>query len=312
MARLILNGKAARRFALRSAISACRKEGFSLDVRITHSADDAARYAEEAGADGIERVIAGGGDGTVHQVVNGLMKIPPRRRPALGILPLGTANDLARSLGLPMSSYRALVVAMTMAARPIDVPSMNDRFFINMATGGFGAEITSSTPKSLKRLLGGGAYSLIGAMRAWQYRPYPGRLQWDGGEHEGSLFVLAMGNGISAGGGLRLTPDAKLDDGLLDVLAVRDVASLRDMWGMRRELQSRPHKGTFVETFRSAWLSFESDETMPLTLDGEPCWKDGFQVKVNPLALSLVAPAHCPLIASRHGRGGAAARADAG
>lgn len=302
MARLILNGKAARRFALRSAISACRKEGFSLDVRITHSADDAARYAEQAGDDGIERVIAGGGDGTVHQVVNGLMKLPAGERPALGILPLGTANDLARSLGLPMSSYRALIAALTLAARPIDVPMMNDRYFINMATGGFGAEITSSTPKSLKRLLGGGAYSLIGAIRAWQYRPYPGRLKWEGGEHEGSLFVLAMGNGVSAGGGLRLTPDAKLDDGLLDVLAVRDVASLRDMWGMRRELQSRPKKGTYVETFRSAWLSFKSDETMPLTLDGEPCWKDGFKVTMNPLALSLVAPSHCPLIAPRHSK----------
>lgn len=300
MARLILNGKAARRFALRTAISNCRKEGFSLDVRITHSADDAAHFAEQAGKDGIERVIAGGGDGTIHQVVNGLMKVPTKQRPTLGILPLGTANDLARSLGLPMSSYRALIAALTLTARPIDIPSMDNRYFINMATGGFGAEITSTTPKSLKRLLGGGAYSLIGALRAWQYRPYPGRLEWENGEHDGELFVLAMGNGISAGGGLRLTPDAKLDDGLLDVLAVRDVASLRDMWGMRRELQSRPQKGTYVETFRSAWLSFKSDETMPLTLDGEPCWKDGFKVKVNPLALSLVAPSRCPLISTRH------------
>lgn len=299
MARLILNGKAARRFALRSAIRNCRKEGFTLDVRITHSADDAAHFAEQAGHDGIERVIAGGGDGTIHQVVNGLMKVPPEQRPTLGILPLGTANDLARSLGLPMSSYRALIKALTLAARPVDVPSLDDRYFLNMATGGFGAEITSTTPKSLKRLLGGGAYSLIGAIRAWQYRPYPGRLEWEGGEHEGALFVLAMGNGISAGGGLRLTPDAMLDDGKLDVLAVRDVTSLRDMWGMRRELQSRPSKGTYVETFRSAWLSFASDETMPLTLDGEPFWKDGFKVKVNPRALSLVAPSHCPLITAR-------------
>ncbi|MDR5868023.1 lipid kinase YegS [Halomonas koreensis] len=297
MTRLILNGKAAQWPAVREAVFACRRAGTELDVAVTWEPGDAARWAERAGGAGAGRVIAAGGDGTVNEVVNGLMRLPAGRRPGLGILPLGSANDLAHALGLPLTPRAALEAALTQALRPVDVPRLGDRHFLNMATGGFGAEITTSTPKGLKRLLGGGAYSLIGALKAWQYRPYPGRLRWEGGEREASLFVLALGNGTRSGGGQRLTPSACMDDGLLDVLVLRDFASLREMWAMRRELQRRPARGRFVETFRTPWLSFEGRDPLPLTLDGEPCRRRAFDVEVAPGALALAAPADCPLLA---------------
>ncbi|MFM9270605.1 lipid kinase YegS [Halomonas elongata] len=303
MIRLILNGQAAQLPQVREAVFAHRDAGTELEVQVTWEEGDAALLAEQAGYAGRSRVIAGGGDGTVNEVVNGLMRLSPERRPALGILPLGSANDLATSLGLPLMPGAALEAALHLSSRPVDVARLDDRYFLNMTTGGFGAEVTSSTPKSLKRLLGGGAYSLIGALKAWQHHPYAGRLSWTEGQSDASLFVLAMGNGTQAGGGQRLTPEARLDDGLLDILLVRDFNSLREMLSMRRELLERPRKGEFVETFRTPWLSFEGADDLPLTLDGEPMSRPGFHVEIDAGALELVVPEDCPLFS--HGSNGA-------
>ncbi|MCK2184892.1 lipid kinase YegS [Halomonas getboli] len=298
MVTLILNGKSAQLPAVRQAVNACREAGAELEVKVTWEAGDAARMAEQAGRDGVGRVIVGGGDGSINEAVNGLMRLPAERRPGLGLLPLGSANDLASALGLALEPLAALKAALSLPLHAVDVPRLDDQYFLNMATGGFGAEITSSTPKSLKRLLGGGAYSLIGALKAWQYRPYPARLCWAEGQREASLFVLALGNGTRSGGGQHLTPEARIDDGLLDVLILRDFASLRDMAAMRRELQRRPREGTFVEAFRTAWLSVEAHGDLPLTLDGEPCHRRAFRVEVTPGALSLALPDDCPLLSA--------------
>lgn len=297
--RLILNGKAANSPEVRSAIYACRRGGMDVDVRVTWEKGDAQRQAAQAGRDGVRRVIAGGGDGTVHEVVNGLMQLPRDIRPELGIMPLGSANDLARSLGLPMGQAAALDAACRLPSRWIDIPRMNDHYFINMATGGFGAEITTSTPKGLKRLMGGGAYSVVGAVKAWRYKLYPGRLAWDGGESQTEIFLLAIGNGVQAGGGQQLTPAARLDDGLFDVMLVRDFKSLRQLRAMMQELRTRPYHGLHVDAFRSAWLRFEADGDawLPLTLDGESCYQRCFEAEVTPLALRLVMPDRCRLAA---------------
>lgn len=295
MARLILNGKSAQLPAVREAVFARREAGDDLEVRVTWEQGDAARLAEQAGREGVARVVAGGGDGTVNEVVNGLMRLPPEQRPGLGILPLGSANDLATSLGLPLDAEPALASALQLPLRPIDVPRLDDWHFLNMATCGFGAEITTSTPKTLKRLLGGGAYSLIGAVKAWDYHLYPGVLRWEGGERRAEVFMLAIGNGRQSGGGQALTPDASLDDGLLDVLLLHDVASLARLRAMRRELASRPERGRYVDVFRTDGLAFEAEEELPVTLDGEPLHRWGFRVAISPGALALAAPPECPL-----------------
>lgn len=294
--RLILNGKSARLRSVRKAVFACRESGRELDVRITREKGDAERLAVQAGDAGVERVIAGGGDGTVNEVVNGLMRLPRERRPALGIMPLGSANDLATSLGLPLDGEAALRDALQLPIRRIDVPRLDGRYFLNMATGGIGAEITSATPKLLKVLLGGGAYSLIGAFKAWRYRLYPGHLRWEGGEHRVDLFMLALGNGIQAGGGQRLTPEALLDDGLLDVLVVRGISSWRQLRRGLDELETRPRRGDFVDAFRTSWLSFEGEDELPLSLDGEPHHRRNFHVAIEPGGIELAVPVACPLL----------------
>jgi len=312
MARLILNGKSAQLPEVREAVFARRAAGDALEVCVTWEAGDAERMAEQAARDGVDRVIAGGGDGTVNEVVNGLMRVPRERRPVLGILPLGSANDFATSVGLPLTCEPALEAALSLAGQRVDVPRLDDWHFLNMATAGFGAEITSSTPKGLKRLLGGGAYSLIGAVKAWHINHYAGRLRWQDGERRVEVCLLAIGNGRQSGGGHVLTPQASLDDGRLDVLILHDIGSLSQLRAMRHELETRPTRGSHVDTLRVDWLAFEADEGVPLTLDGEPAQRKGFTVTIEPGALSLAVSSSCPLLTRAARTDGDAAGESAG
>ncbi|MGO2393579.1 MAG: lipid kinase YegS, partial [Halomonas sp.] len=176
-------------------------------------------------------------------------------------------------------------------------------YYINMTTGGFGAEITSSTPKTLKRMLGGGAYSLMGALKAWRHRSYRGTLHWDGKEERASLLLLALGNGRQSGGGQVLAPRAKLDDGRLDVLLVKDFSSVTELTKLIGELQDFPYDGKFVRYFTTSQLTVTTqadDPPWPLTLDGEARWYDHFCAEVVPLALRVLIPEDCPLLSSAH------------
>jgi lipid kinase YegS len=304
---LIINGKSAGNPALREAVNEQRQAGMQITVRATWEGGDAADIAELSDAMGITHVIACGGDGTVSEVMNGLMRLPHDRRPALGIVPLGSANDFATSVGLPLEPAAALATARTLRAYPIDVVRVtagakeesSTSYYINMTTGGFGAEITSSTPKTLKRLLGGGAYSLMGALKAWRHRSYRGTLHWDEKEESASLLLLALGNGRQSGGGQVLGPRAKLDDGRLDVLLVKDFSSVTELTKLISELQSFPFEGRFVRYFTTTQLKVTTqagDPPWPLTLDGEARCYDHFCAEVVPLALRVLLPEECPLL----------------
>ena len=137
-ARLILNGKKADRPDVREAVQAVRSAGHQLEVRVTWERGDAVRFVAEASREGVPRVIAGGGDGSVNEAANALMAVDAASRPALGILPLGTANDFATACRIPMDPFAALLLAATGDPRPIDLGRCNDAFFVNVASGGLG------------------------------------------------------------------------------------------------------------------------------------------------------------------------------
>ncbi len=300
LARLIINGKSAQIPEVREAVSALRENGHALDVRVTWEGGDGLRMVQEAAEEGVSRIIAGGGDGTVNEIVAGLMAVAPERRPSMGILPLGSANDFAQGVGLPLEPQPALELALSGHGHDVDVAHLGEDCFINMATGGFGAEITTSTPVALKRLLGGGAYSLMGMLKAWRYQPYQGVLSWPDGELTTPLFLLAIGNGCQAGGGQCLAPSAKLNDGLLDVLVVRHFSSLHEMRQLLSEIERLPEDGEFVRTIRTPRLSFRSDTSFPLNLDGEPRHLEHFEVTLESRAIKLAMPGTSELLSSPH------------
>ena len=295
----MLHGKAAMRDDVREAVRAAREEGFPVDVRVTWEGEDASRFAREAALAGYEIVVAGGGDGTVNAVVAGLMGVAGESSasPILAVLPLGTANDLARACGIPLDPSAALRLAVSGPASVVDVGQANGRHFINVATGGFGTQVTVATPSELKRILGGAAYLVTGLTHFSSIRPEHGRVSGPGFAWEGAFLVLAVGNGRQAGGGHQLCPEAMLDDGLLDVRLLPQLPKeeipealrilLRDgIGGVRRTLVGA----------RVPRLEIETEESLQINLDGEPLTGTRFRFELLPRRLQMKLPARCPLV----------------
>jgi lipid kinase YegS len=219
--RLILNGKIAANDALKTAVVRQRKAGHRIEVRVTWEKEDARRFVSEAGM--VDLVIAAGGDGTLNEVVHGLMDLSRKARPVLGVVPLGTANDFATGCGIPRDPEAALALCLEGEAVPIDVGKANEDWFLNAASAGFGAEITATTSPELKRLLGQTAYTVMGAILAMNVHDYHGTLILPDREITGSAPVAIVGNGRQTGGSFQVAPRARIDDGLLDVLVVRHI-----------------------------------------------------------------------------------------
>ena len=296
--RLILNGKKAGLDPVRAAVAAVRAAGHRLDVRVTWEGGDAARLVAEAAREGVPRIVAGGGDGSVHEVVNGLMALPAPQRPAFGILPLGTANDFATACRIPAAAAAALRLAVEAEPRPVDVAAVNERFFMNVASAGFGAAVTAETPVELKNFLGGGAYTIMGLLKAIDFRPYACSIRTSAGAVEGAVVVAAVCNGRQAGGGQQLAPRALLDDGLLDVVFLRPFP-MHAAHRVAAEIAEMRDTAEFVVRVRVPWLEVTARDPIPVNLDGEPTHATAYRFAAVPGGLRLALPDDCPCIDRR-------------
>jgi lipid kinase YegS len=292
---LILNGKAAGNDALRAAVVRQREVGHRIEVRVTWEKGDARRFVSDAGE--VDLLIAAGGDGTLNEVVHGLMDLSIAARPVLGIVPLGTANDFATGCGIPRDPEEALVLCMEGKAVPIDVGKANDHLFLNVATGGFGAEVTATTSPELKRLLGPVAYAVMGTILAINVRPYHGRLTLPDREITGSGPVTIVGNGRQTGGGVQVAPRACIDDGLLDVLVVRHIPATA-LLTAARELQQLSPDGEYISYWQTPWVEVYPEEATPVNLDGEPVEFSSVRYEAVPKAIRLIVPPNCPLLSA--------------
>ena len=261
-----------------------------VDVYIPWSRKDLRRFVRQAIEGGAQRIVAGGGDGTLNAVVNAMIRRDKRPEASLGILPLGTANDFAKGAGIDTKDLiSVLELACTGSPTKIDVGRMNEKYFINVASAGFGAEVTATTPQAMKKLLGGMAYSIMGFVKAFQLEPYEGRLILpDGGVKEGSMLVMAVGNSRFAGGGYEVAPQASLTDGLLDIAVVsglvpdnlsRIVEELREPMNPRNEHLLYRQLSAFT---------IETGKLLHVNLDGEPIKGTHFEFRCCPEALSVV------------------------
>ncbi|MBN6151832.1 lipid kinase YegS [Xanthomonas sp. AmX2] len=301
--RLILNGKSAGDDALREAVVALRERGTTVEVRVTWEEGDAERYVTEALDDGVDCIVAAGGDGTLSEVASALAHRAEGAAglPALGLVPLGTANDFASAAGIPDEPLPALELIAQARAFPIDLLRIEAEhgahWCANVASGGFGTQVTVETDDGLKKMLGGLAYLITGMARLGRIDPIQARFEGPDFAWQGEFIALGLGNGRQAGGGQALCPDAVIDDGLLDLTIVPELSG-----------EVAATLGTLVTSGKQAalervairarlpWLRIQADEPLTLNLDGEPETSRHFRIDCVPGRLRMHLPADSALL----------------
>ncbi|MCA0297378.1 MAG: lipid kinase YegS [Proteobacteria bacterium] len=300
--RLILNGKSAGDDDLRAAVQTLRESGIALDVRVTWEDGDAERYVAEAIADGVDTVIAAGGDGTLSEVAATLAHrdATAEALPSLGLVPLGTANDFATAAGIPDGPLAALQLVREVVAAPLDLLRIDAddgaHWCANLASGGFGTEVTVETDEGLKKMLGGLAYLITGIARLGRIDPLQARLRGPDFAWEGDLIALGIGNGRQAGGGQALCPDALVDDGQLDLTIVPDLSGdVAATVGTLIKEGKHAALDRVATRIRLPWVELASDEPLTLNLDGEPVASRRFRVDCVAGRVRMHLPLACPL-----------------
>ena len=262
----VIHGARAEQARVRNAIDWAGDQGHTVTTRLTWGSGDAQRFAAEGAADAVDAVVAFGGDGTVNEVINGLSG----SETALGIVPLGTANDFARQAGIPDDTQAALEIVLRRKPTRIDTGEMNGRRFLNVSSAGIGAEATAETPLDAKESLGPLAYAITGVRKLAGLDSIAARVITADTTIEVKLLILAVGNGRTTGGGTPLTPHASVTDGLLDVCIV----AARPRTEFAR-LALRIRKGTHlgvngVHYLQTPWARIETEEAVTVNVDGEP------------------------------------------
>ncbi|MEP3430622.1 MAG: lipid kinase YegS [Roseibium sp.] len=295
--RLILNGKSASRPDVRAAVNAVRDMGHDVSVRVTYEAGDTERLAREAirdqASENIDTVVSGGGDGTIHGVVDAVLTaLPDGEKPpfSFAVLPLGTANDFAHHIQLdPTDLTSCLRFAVRATAKPTDVGRVNGKVFVNMATGGFGTKVTAETDPNLKKVLGGAAYLFTGLHRFSELAACEGKIEAEDFSWEGPFMALAIGNGRRAGGGIRLCPEAILDDGFLDltIIPMPDRNNMAELLGSLFEGE-RGNVQDIAIMRRVQNVTVETSEPLQINLDGEPLHGTRMTVETLPAKIQLI------------------------
>ena len=274
---------------LRSAVRVLRAAGHVVTPRMTFEAYDAVRFARAAARRHFDVVLAAGGDGTINEVVNGITRC--EWQPRLGVVPIGTANDFAHTLQLPASAEEAVDVALGGRPAAIDVGEVNRRRFINVSTGGFGAEATESAAQESKRKLGKLAYLLTGARKLVDMKPGRARfLAAEGEIYNGEFFFFAVGNARRTGGGQLVTPRAELGDCKLNVVIVPALARL-DFLALLPDLRAGTHlESPDVIYVQTQSLQVHAEESVRVNADGEALRGRVFDYRILERPLSVMLP----------------------
>lgn len=253
---------------------------------------DAVIIAHELGPH-FDTVFVLGGDGIVHEVVNGLMQIPAEDRPCLGVLPAGQGNDFARSLGLPLDPLQVFKEVGNLKVKPIDIGKVNDRYFAETLSFGVDAAIALETMERRKNTKKTGTvlYVESGFNQIKNHLDViEATVQLDERDPQKlSFYTFAIQNGTTYGGGFKITPEAQLDDGVFDICYA--APPLTRLQAVRIFLKAK--KGKHVndshmhfDTAKEATLVF--DELVPAQIDGEPATAYEYHVTLLPHALKVL------------------------
>ena len=286
---LILHGARADHPPLRHLVDWVREKGHKVRVRVTWEKGDGEMLAREAAGAGVDAVVAVGGDGTVNEVINGLdgSDVP------FGIVPIGTANDFAKQVGIPLDPDHAMDVILQREPIRIDTASLNGRRFINVSSGGVGAEATAETPSEAKEMLGMLAYAITGVRKLVDLTPHRATFRADGFELTTEFLLFAVGNGRTTGGGTMIVPRASVIDHLLDVCIV-EAMPRTDFAKLVLRIRNGDHVGNEgVHYLQTRSLDVTAGESIHVNVDGEPSDARRLEYRVRDCDLQMYLP-HLP------------------
>lgn len=242
--------------------------GYMPSVFVTQRPEDAKQIVREYG-EKTELLVCSGGDGTLNNVVSGLMELT--KRPRLGYLPAGSTNDFARSLKLPSDLKEAAAKAVGGEAIGLDIGRFgSDRYFVYIAAFGAFTEVSYSTPQDKKNLLGYQAYLLESVRHLTSLKPHGMRVEWEDGVSEGEFIFGMISNTTSVGGFKGLAPrDSAFDDGLFEGLFIKMPKAPSDLTGIASCLFFKEEENDHVIRFKTSRLSVSAKEEVSWVLDGE-------------------------------------------
>ncbi|MHB9003331.1 MAG: diacylglycerol/lipid kinase family protein [Coriobacteriia bacterium] len=262
------------------------------EMVLSQGPQDAARIAREA--TGVDTVIAVGGDGTVHEVLNGLMARPADDRPAMALLPTGSGNDYRRTLGISTDLSTAVRQIAGGERRKMDVGTVNGTYFANSLSIGMDARVTA---KAVELKVSTGWSGLPLYLRALMYvlfkqlYPHHVTVSIDGGEPSDlDMLLVAFTNGPTYGGGFFITPDAAGDDGLLDMCLIDPLPLGEALWRLPFVIAGKHTRMRPVHMSRHSRVLLISETPLEGQVDGETMLERSYDIGILPAAIDVIVP----------------------
>jgi diacylglycerol kinase (ATP) len=301
---VILNPKAgrgqgsARKAELAALLTAgARAVGAEWKIVETQAAGSAIELTRQAVREGTADfatvVAAAGGDGTLNEVVNGLVGSHPIGLEAVcGLVPLGTGNDFARCIGLGTDLKRSVENLFHGTPCPVDVGNAGERWFLNIAGCGFDALVADRINRGFRRLHGTTAYIAAVCDCLRTLKPAQLTLTLDGQRLETRALMCSVANATSYGGGMRVAPDARIDDGLFDICLLREAGRLEFLLAFPRVFKGTHVSHPKVTMLRAAVVRVESDPPLPILVDGDVVGTTPVTFTLHPHKLRMLMPSY--------------------
>ncbi|WP_419882687.1 diacylglycerol/lipid kinase family protein [Peribacillus sp. B-H-3] len=257
-------------------------------VSETKGEGDATRFAEDACRNHFDAVVSMGGDGTVNETVNGLAE--KEHQPDFGIIPLGTVNDFARAIGIPLDPEEALQLISLKKTVPADIGKVNERHFMNVLAVGAIAEATSNVSAVQKTKMGSLAYFVEGVKTLINKTPFTLTIEHDHGSWTGKTYLMLAAMTNSVGGFEKLAPHAEVDDGKMHIFIIKDISLPSILKILPKLMRGELKEHKQVEYIRSSSIAVTASEELIVNVDGDEGEPLPFQAKVLRKHLNFFVP----------------------
>jgi len=281
---------------LNTVLKYLKENGLNFKVCTTSYQGEAVELAQKAADDGAELIVSVGGDGTVNEIVNGIMK--SKNDPPLGIIPLGWANDFIKSTNIPSDIMEACKILIRGKIKEIDIGIINEKiYFANICGVGFDAEVAQLANRMKSKypnlhILSAFVYVFATVKKLLSPFSYHNvKIKFDGQEIHSKILFIAISNGKFYGGRFKITPEAILDDGLLEICTVEEMGRLKYLMSIPKVFKGTHESIKGINFYRAKEVVIQSSELILAQVSGEVIeGQKEFTITILPKRLKLIVP----------------------